>query len=109
MTTRRSTKPAGKQKARRRPLRTRRTSRDATKLSPEVLREMERGQDRYIERWARKLNVVVDGEVRKLTEEQVQAVVRKSKPMPKSRTRQAPSTRAPRVGTGTKSKNRRKH
>lgn len=33
---------------------------------------MERGQDRYIERWARKLIVAVDGEVRKLTEEQVQ-------------------------------------
>jgi hypothetical protein len=109
MTTRRSTKPAGKQKPRARPRRRWRTSQDAPKHSAEVLREMERGQDRYIERWARKLIVVVDGEVRKLTEKQVQNVVRKTRPKARSRRGQGSSIRSPRVGTGAKRKNRRKH
>jgi len=36
--------------------------------------------DRDIERWARKLILVSDGEVRKLTDKEVKAMVQKSRP-----------------------------
>lgn len=109
MTTRRSPKRPRKPTPRTRVRRRRRASQDATKLPPEVVREMERDQDRYIERWARKLIVVVDGEVRKLTEEQVRNVVRKTQPKARSRRGNGPSTRSPRVGPASEMKSRRKH
>jgi hypothetical protein len=47
---------------------------------PKALREaMDRSLDRYIERWARGLLLVIDGEVRKLTEEEVQDAVNAGK------------------------------
>ena len=44
-----------------------------------VIREMNRGLDRYMERWARGLLLVIDGEVRKLSEDEVQAIVRSTR------------------------------
>lgn len=100
MTAQRSPKRAGKPNPGTRVRRKRRISQDATKLSAELVRELERSQDRYIERWARKLIVVVDGEVRKLTEEQVQNVVRKSRPKAGSGRGQRSSPRASRIRPG---------
>ena len=107
MTVRRSRKRAGKPNPRTR-VRKKPLASDAVKYPAEVLREMERGLDRYIERWARKLIFVADGEVRKLTEDEVQAVVRKSRPKAKSGTGQGPSTRSPRVQRGIATKKNRR-
>ena len=42
-------------------------------LKAAAYREMNRSMDRLIERWARKLLLVIDGEVRRLSEDEVQA------------------------------------
>ena len=43
---------------------------------PKALREAEKKRlDKYIERWARRLLLVIDGEVRKLTEDEIQVAV----------------------------------
>ena len=49
----------------------------------EVKAVMEESIDREIERWARKLLLVGDGEVRKLTEEEVRVMVGKKRKAPK--------------------------
>jgi len=53
------------------------------KLPKWSLALMERQLDREIAAWARKLLLVIDGDVRKLTEEQVQWLVERSKSRPK--------------------------
>jgi hypothetical protein len=70
---------AARKRARRKPARQRTSRERDVKLPKWSLELMERQVDREITRWARKLLLVIDGEVKKLTEEQVQWLVQASK------------------------------
>jgi hypothetical protein len=65
-------------------------------LKAAAYREMNRSIDRLIERWARKLLLITDEGVRKLTEDEVQVAVYGSKRRPtrkaKQRTKKCPKT-----------------
>ena len=73
---------AARNRTRKKPARQRTPRKDDVKLPRWSLDLMERQVDREIARWARKLLWVIDGEVRKLTEEQVQWLVKRSKSTP---------------------------
>jgi hypothetical protein len=63
-------RPRAKSKATRKP----KSKADDVKLPKAVLRDIDERVDRYIGRWARRLIIVVDGQVRRLNEEELEAI-----------------------------------